>query len=239
MLLRRKVSRSKRATFYHWGMAAVECADAEGPRWLIPHSAVEQLGAVESCFRNPAMVLPNRRHFLQIIASGVCLHGASHTWGTEAEAEGYVRANTDWLANCRFGIGIHWTAHTVPRSGSAKPFQKAVADFDLKGFLAAVEYAGADYVLFTSTHALQMLPAPHPVLDKILPGRTCERDLIAELADGLAAKQKPCWSTTTIPATQRMIQLWEQAVGYHAPNKDRFARTILIEDRIVDGRTLP
>jgi len=51
----------------------------------------------------------------------------------------------------------------------SKPFQEAVAGFDLKGFIAAVEHAGADYVLFTAAHALQMLPAPHPVLDQILP----------------------------------------------------------------------
>jgi hypothetical protein len=65
-----------------------------------------------------------------------------------------------------------------------------VADFDLTGFMAAVEHAGAGYVLFTAAHALQKLPAPNPVLDKILPGRTCERDLIGEMADALATKQK-------------------------------------------------
>jgi hypothetical protein len=55
---------------------------------------------------------------------------------------------------------------------------------------ADIEHAGADYVLFTSAHALQKLPAPHPVLDNLLPGRTCERDLIMEMADALAAKGK-------------------------------------------------
>jgi hypothetical protein len=95
----------------------------------------------------------------------------------------YKRANTDWLAKCRFGIGIHWTAQTVPRNGPPKPFQEAVDAFDLDGFVKTVEYAGADYVLNTSAHALQMLPAPNPVLDKILSARTCKRDLIMELAD--------------------------------------------------------
>ena len=71
-----------------------------------------------------------------------------------------------------FGIGVHWTAQTVPRSGAPKPFQRAVADFDLKRFIAAVEHAGADYVLFTAAHALQILPAPHPLLDKILSSTT-------------------------------------------------------------------
>jgi len=102
----------------------------------------------------------------------------------------YKRSNTDWLAKCRFGAGIHWTAQTVPRSGQPKPFQEAVDAFDLDGSIKSVEYTGADYVLFTSAHALQMLPAPNPMLDRILPGRTCKRDLIMELADALAAKGK-------------------------------------------------
>ena len=70
------------------------------------------------------------------------------------------------------------------------PFQKAVDSFDVKKFMGQVQHAGADYLLFTACHALQMLPAPHPVIEKILPGRTCNRDLIAELADALAAKGK-------------------------------------------------
>jgi hypothetical protein len=107
------------------------------------------------------------------------------------------------------------------------PFPKAVADFDLMGFIAAVEHAGADYVLFTSAHALQMLPAPHPVLDKILPGRTCERDLIAELADALAAKQKHLLVYYNHSCNGKQDAAWEQAVGYHAPNKERFAQNLM------------
>ena len=125
------------------------------------------------------MVQTTGRQFAGIVLSSAGLPTANRLAGAEKPSP-YVRANTDWLAKCRFGIGIHWTAQSVPRKGSPKPFQKAVADFDLKGFIAAVEHAGADYVLFTSAHALQELPAPNPVLDKILPGRTCERDLIGQ-----------------------------------------------------------
>jgi alpha-L-fucosidase len=103
----------------------------------------------------------------------------------------YQRANTDWLANCRFGIGAHWTAQTVPRNGSALSFQKAVDAFDLRRFVDQFTDAGADYLLFTAAHALQRLPAPHPIIDQILPGRTCRRDLIAELADALAGRGNP------------------------------------------------
>jgi len=139
----------------------------------------------------------------------------------------YKRANTDWLAKCRFGIGVHWTAQTVPRNGSPKPFPKAVADFDLDGFIAAVEHAGADYVLFTAAHALQMLPAPHPVIDRVLPNRTSERDLMRELADALAAKQKHLLVYYNHSCNHKQDAEWEKAVGYHAPNKARFAQNLM------------
>ena len=168
----------------------------------------------------------DRREFLGSAAATAASFAVRRLCGREPEKP-YVRANTDWLAKCRFGIGVHWTAQTVPRMGTPLPFPKAVADFDLKGFIAAVEHAGADYVLFTSAHALQMLPAPHPVLDKILPGRTCERDLIAELADALAAKQKHLLVYYNHSCNGKQDAAWEQAVGYHAPNKERFAQNLM------------
>lgn len=143
--------------------------------------------------------------------------------GAEQPGSTYVRANTDWLARCRFGIGIHWTAQTVPRHGPAKPFAQAVAAFDVGGFVAAVEHAGADYVLLTAAHALQKLPAPHPVLDRILPGRTCERDLIRDLAEALASKRKHLLVYYNHSCNHQQDPAWEQAVGYHAPNKQRLA----------------
>jgi hypothetical protein len=122
-----------------------------------------------------------------------------------AAADAYVRANTDWLAKLRYGIGVHWTAQSVPRQGSPLPFQEAVDAFDLKGFVEQVRYAGAEYVLFTATHAMQKWPSPHPVIDRLLPGRTCRRDLIGELADALAAHGLPLLVYWTTPATGRAI----------------------------------
>jgi hypothetical protein len=161
-----------------------------------------------------------------IVLSSAVLPTANRLAGAEKQCP-YVRANTDWLAKCRFGIGIHWTAQTVPRNGPPKPFHKAAADFDLTGFMDAVEHAGADYVLFTSAHALQKLPAPNPVLDKILPGRTCERDLIGEMADALAAKQKHLLVYYNHSCNVKQDAVWEQAVGYHAPDKNRFADNLM------------
>jgi len=173
----------------------------------------------------------DRRCFLQTATAATAVSMAGRILraaeGQPASGSDYPRANTDWLATCRFGIGVHWTAQTVPRRGSPKPFQKAVADFDLDVFIRAVERAGADYVLFTATHALQMLPAPHPVLDRILPGRSCPRDLIRELADALAAKGKHLLVYYNHSCNHQQDPTWERAVGYHAPNKERFAQNLM------------
>ncbi len=172
----------------------------------------------------------SRRSFLQatMVASTAWMSGRSSAAESQAATSAlYERANTDWLARCRFGVGVHWTAQTVPRRGPASPFQKAVADFDLEGLMAGVEHAGAEYVLFTAAHALQMLPAPHPVLDRILTGRTCDRDLIGELADALAAKGKHLLVYYNHSCNHHQDAAWEQAVGYHAPRKERFAENLM------------
>ena len=167
----------------------------------------------------------DRRQFIGMTAGLACLGGASLSAAEEGKP--YVRANTDWLAKCRYGIGIHWTAQTVPRKGPPLPFQKAVDAFDVKRFVDGAVYAGADYLLFTSAHALQMLPAPHPVIDKILPGRTCKRDLIAELADAVTAKRMPLLIYYNHSCNYSQDPPWEKAVGYHGRDKQRFARNLL------------
>jgi len=165
----------------------------------------------------------NRRDFTRLALAGIGIR----TIPTFAGESGYVRANTDWLAKCRYGIGVHWTVQTVPRHGDPLPFQKAVDAFKLKEFVAHVRYAGADYVLFTACHALQMLPAPHPVIDRILPGRTCRRDLIAQLADALAAHGLPLLVYYNHSCNHAQDRPWEHAVGYHGRDKNVLARNLM------------
>ena len=101
----------------------------------------------------------------------------------------FARADFAPLRDTGYGIGFHWTTWTLPQAGQVvKPFEQAVEDFDVDAFVAQAVEAGAGHVLFTANHALHWLPAPHPDVDRILPGRTCRRDLIGELADGLAAQ---------------------------------------------------
>ena len=85
-----------------------------------------------------------RRDFVAMLAAGgVTAFRTRGLLGTDQE-NGYVRANTDWLAQCRFGIGIHWTAQTAPRHGPPLPFQKAVDAFDVQKFMGQFVKSGAD-----------------------------------------------------------------------------------------------
>ncbi len=168
----------------------------------------------------------NRREFMAAMAAGACGVAVPRLLGAEQPPKDYRRANTDWLAKCRFGIGVHWTAQTVPRKGPALSFQQAVDAFDLKTFMGQFESSGADYLLFTAAHALQMLPAPHPVIDRILPGRTGQRDLISELAAALGSRGKPLLVYYNHSCNQGQDRAWEQAVGYHDRDKQRFARNL-------------
>ncbi len=138
----------------------------------------------------------------------------------------YQKANTDWLASCALGISVHWTAQSAPRKGAALPFADAVASFRLDEFLNAVEMSGADYVIFTSTHALQMMPCPHPVIDSIMPGRTTERDLIGELAGGLKKLGKKLIVYYNHSCNDNDDTAWMKAIGYHDRDKNPLADNI-------------
>ena len=109
-----------------------------------------------------------------------------------------------------------------PRRGEPKPFPQAVADFAVEPFADMVEEAGAGYVIFTSTHAPHFYPAPIEAIERILPGNTCERDLIGDLADALQRRRIPLIlyypggrSSDDTPAIP-----WGQASGW---NDDREA----------------
>lgn len=98
------------------------------------------------------------------------------------------RAPTDWFRAAKYGIMVHWIAATQPRSGPPKPFCDAVRDFDVLRFADTVKEIGAEYLIFTLAHGIQKFPAPLKSVDAVLPGRTCTRDLPADLADALAQR---------------------------------------------------
>jgi hypothetical protein len=140
-----------------------------------------------------------------------------------------MRADSRWMAHETFGVGFHWTKRTMPRAGLAKSYDQAVSDFDVESFADQVASTGASFVYFTTAHADQYIPAPIKALDRILPGRTARRDLIADLIAALGKRhiklflyyhlgpiEDPAWAAATHmwdsnPA--RFLNNWQAIVG--------------------------
>jgi len=98
------------------------------------------------------------------------------------------QADTDWFRGAGFGLMLHWTSQSMPRRGPPKPYAEAVRDFDVTTLADQVASTGAGLVTLTTSHAEMYFPAPLSSLDRILPGRTAERDLVADLAEALAER---------------------------------------------------
>ncbi len=99
-----------------------------------------------------------------------------------------TRSSPDWFQNARYGMMVHWTKQSVPLQGDAKPYEQAVADFDVEKFADDMKSTGAGFVVFTTSHAMHYFPGPLKSLDDILPGRTAKRDLPADLAKALGKR---------------------------------------------------
>ena len=99
-----------------------------------------------------------------------------------------MRANCQWFRDAGYGLMFHWTRGVSPLSGDPKPYADAVRDFNVDAFATQVAETGAGFVTLTTTHAFHYFPAPLKALDSILPGRTAQRDLIANIADALGKR---------------------------------------------------
>ena len=125
----------------------------------------------------------------------------------------YIRANFKPMHDTVYGIGFHWTTWTYPKSGEPKPFDEAVRDFDVDAFVKQAVEAGAGHVMLTATHELHWLPGPNEEVDRILPGRTCKRDLIMEIADKLAAEGIAFMLYYNHGTLPKQDPVWQDAVG--------------------------
>lgn len=95
-------------------------------------------------------------------------------------------ASTDGMVSDGYGVFLVWDANTKPESGSAPaPYCDAVDAFDVDLLAKQLYEAGAGYVIFTEYWASMNLPHPSATLDSVIPGRTCDRDLIADMYDVL------------------------------------------------------
>jgi len=97
-----------------------------------------------------------------------------------------LRSKPKWFTDAKYGLFFHWNARSMPRTGLPKSYEDAVNDFDVVKFAAMVHATGADFIVLTTSWGLPTFPAPLKSLDKILPGNTTARDLIADLSNALA-----------------------------------------------------
>jgi hypothetical protein len=166
----------------------------------------------------------NRRDVLKGIGASALIGAASRG----AAADGYRQADTSWLAACRFGVSTHWTAQSQPVGADDwVPFEEAVSHFSASNYVDRIAEAGAQYVIFTSTHALQMLAAPSQAIDRIAPGRTTKRDLLGELADACKTRGLHFILYYNHSCNSGDDPAWEHALGYHAPDKSVLARNLM------------
>ncbi len=165
---------------------------------------------------------PTRRDVLK----GMAVLAAAARAG--AQTGGYVQADANWLANCSFGVSTHWTAQSKPvNADDWVPFEEAVNRFSPERYADEIAEAGAQYVIFTGTHALQMLAAPCAAIDRIASGRTTKRDLIGELADACHARGLHFILYYNHSCNSGDDSDWEYAVGYHEPDKSRLVANLM------------
>lgn len=134
----------------------------------------------------------------------------------------YQQTSMQALHDTLYGVGFHWTTWTVSKSGTIKPFGEAVQDFDVENFVKQVADTGAGHLMFTVTHALHWLPGPNEEVDRIIKGRTCKRDLIMEIADGLLAKGIKLLLYYNHGTCPKQDPDWQDAVGSTLYNKQAY-----------------
>jgi hypothetical protein len=168
-------------------------------------------------------VLTRREVLTGIAASAL----AARSGAGFAQTSVYKRADASWFAACSFGVSTHWTAQskTVDEDGWL-PFEDAVERFSPADYVDKIATAGAQYVIFTGAHALQMLPAPCDAIDRIAPRRTTRRDLIGELAGACQTRGLHLILYYNHSCNHGDDPDWEYAVGYHAPDKARMAANL-------------
>ncbi len=99
-----------------------------------------------------------------------------------------LRSSTEWMADAKYGLMFTWTEASFPRSGPKKSYEEAVRDFDVNAFADMVANTGAGFIVLCTSWASYYFPAPIQSWERVAPGHTARRDLIADLADALGKR---------------------------------------------------
>jgi hypothetical protein len=99
-----------------------------------------------------------------------------------------LRSSTKWMADARYGLMFTWTEATFPRTGPKKSFEEATRDFDVNAFADMVAGTGAGFIVLTTSWSSYYFPGPIQSWERLVPGHTTHRDLVADLADALGKR---------------------------------------------------
>jgi hypothetical protein len=99
-----------------------------------------------------------------------------------------LRSSTEWMADAGYGLMFTWTAASLPRAGRPKSYEEATRDFDVDAFAEMVAGTGAGFIVFATSWSSYYFPAPIQSWERVDPGHTTSRDLIADLAAALAKR---------------------------------------------------
>ena len=99
--------------------------------------------------------------------------------------------NQRWMQQSCFGLMFHYEAFV---DHSPESYNRTIESFDVKEFVQAVESTQADYIIFVIGQHWGKYCAPNSAYEKLLGVEngvwTSKRDLIMEIAQGLAARVK-------------------------------------------------
>lgn len=147
-----------------------------------------------------------------------------------------LRTDIDWMVEGKYGLFTHWSPLCYPLHGETQTkdcYQEAVDRFDVDAYVDMVEQTGAAWVVFTTSHGPHYWPGPSETIDRILPGRTCRRDLIGELADAL---RQDGIRLMLYYHTGSEDEAWAKSAGMHAADSTTYFDNIVAIHREASQR---
>jgi len=115
----------------------------------------------------------------------------------KAEATNMISASIEnprvqWMKG-KYGLMVHWLAPGPPPQKGERiiDLNKAVDNFDIKGFMADFDKTGAEWLIFTIGQNTGFYASPNSVIDSLAGvGHTPHRDLVLEIAKELKRRGK-------------------------------------------------
>lgn len=105
----------------------------------------------------------------------------------------WKRANTDWMRDARWGVMTHYLpdlpSAKEPAAMTVDEWNGWVDSFDVPHFVDTIASTGAGYLVFTIGQSSGYFCSPNQTYDRITgltPSRLSRRDLVGEIAAGLA-----------------------------------------------------